>query len=43
MRLSFIDALENRLYDARIKLTMPQTVDEQLVIIDIDEKKSGRT
>jgi adenylate cyclase len=36
--ISFIHFLDNRLYDTRIRLTMPQTVDDRLVILDIDEK-----
>jgi adenylate cyclase len=36
--LSFIAQLENIAYDYRVALTMPNTVDERLVIIDIDEK-----
>ena len=36
-RLEIIDRVENYLYDVRIRLTMPGTVDERIVIIDIDE------
>ena len=36
--LSFIAQLENIAYDHRVSLTMPNTIDERLVIIDIDEK-----
>jgi len=36
-RLELIDRVENYLYDVRIRLTMPGTVDERIVIIDIDE------
>jgi adenylate cyclase len=33
-----INSLEALLYDARVRLTMPGTVDERVVILDIDEK-----
>ena len=36
-RLEIIDRVENYLYDVRIRLTMPATVDNRIVIIDIDE------
>lgn len=36
--LSFITQLENIAYDYRVRLTMPNTIDERIVIIDIDEK-----
>jgi adenylate cyclase len=36
--LSIIVQLENIAYDYRVTLTMPNTVDERIVIIDIDEK-----
>ena len=36
--LSFVEQIERGTYDARILLTMPGTVDSQVVIIDIDEK-----
>ncbi len=34
----FIVQLDNIIYDARLKLTMPGGVDEDVVILDIDEK-----
>ena len=37
-RLPFIDNLENIIYDTRVRLTMPRTVDSRIVIVDIDEK-----
>ncbi|OGB23031.1 MAG: guanylate cyclase [Burkholderiales bacterium RIFCSPLOWO2_02_FULL_57_36] len=37
-KLSVISSLDQRLYDTKIQLTMPKTVDERLVILDIDEK-----
>jgi len=37
-RLPFVDQVERSTYDARILLTMPKTVDTQVVIVDIDEK-----
>jgi len=36
-RLEIIDRVENYLYDVRIRATMPGTVDDRIVIIDIDE------
>lgn len=36
-RIELIDRVENYLYDVRIRLTMPGTVDERIVIVDIDE------
>jgi adenylate cyclase len=37
-RIPFIDRFENIVYDARLRLTMANTVDPRIVIIDIDEK-----
>jgi adenylate cyclase len=34
----FITQLDNIIYDARLQVTMPGTVDESVVILDIDEK-----
>ncbi|MFK5969430.1 MAG: adenylate/guanylate cyclase domain-containing protein [Candidatus Marithrix sp.] len=34
----FIDALEHTAYDVRLELTMPNTKDDRIVIIDIDER-----
>lgn len=36
--LSFMARLENIAYDYRVALTMPNTVDERITIVDIDEK-----
>jgi len=36
-RFEVIDRVENYLYDVRIRLTMPGTVDDRIVIVDIDE------
>jgi len=36
-RFEIIDRIENYLYDVRIRLTMPGTLDDRIVIIDIDE------
>ena len=36
-RLEIIDRVENYLYDVRIRMTMPGTIDDRIVIIDIDE------
>ncbi len=37
-RLSFVDQLSAIFYDYRLRLTMPRTVDNRIVILDIDEK-----
>ncbi len=37
-KLSFVDQLSDILYDYRLQWTMPRTVDERIVILDIDEK-----
>ena len=37
-RLDFIDQLSSILYDYRLRLTMPGTKDDRIVILDIDEK-----
>ncbi len=36
-RLPFVDQMENLAYDTHLKLTMPNTQDESVVIVDIDE------
>ena len=36
-RFEIIDRIENYLYDVRVLLTMPGTVDDRIVIVDIDE------
>jgi adenylate cyclase len=37
-QVGFITQLDNIIYDARLRLTMPGTVDQRIVILDIDEK-----
>jgi len=37
-RLGVLDRLDNIIYDARLRATMPKTLDDRIVIIDIDEK-----
>jgi len=37
VRIGFIQQMENIAYDKRLLLTMPNTVDERIVIVDIDE------
>jgi adenylate cyclase len=37
-QINFINQLDSIIYDAKIRLTMPQTVDERIAILDIDEK-----
>ncbi|MCI0517597.1 MAG: adenylate/guanylate cyclase domain-containing protein [Woeseiaceae bacterium] len=36
-RFEIIDRIENYLYDVRVLMTMPATVDDRIVIVDIDE------
>ncbi|MGH8746149.1 MAG: CHASE2 domain-containing protein, partial [Burkholderiales bacterium] len=36
--IGLITQLDNIIYDARMRLTMPKTVDPRIVILDIDEK-----
>jgi adenylate cyclase len=36
-RFEIIDRIENYLYDVRVRLTMPGTIDDRIVIVDIDE------
>lgn len=38
LRLPLLANLEAIVYDTRLRLTMPQTVDSRIVILDIDEK-----
>ena len=40
-QLGFINRLDAIIYDTKVRLTMPQTVDERVVILDIDEKSLG--
>lgn len=37
-RVSFLDTLENIAYDTRLNVTLPNTVDDKVVIVDLDEK-----
>ncbi len=37
-QIPFVAALDAYLYDARVRLFMPNTVDDRIVIVDIDEK-----
>jgi adenylate cyclase len=36
--IGFIDTVDRSIYDARLRLTMPRTVDQRIAIVDIDEK-----
>ena len=38
MRIGFVQSLDNIIYDARLRLTMPKTLDSRIVIVDVDEK-----
>jgi adenylate cyclase len=37
-QIGFITQLDNIIYDYRLRLTMPATVDDRIVILDIDER-----
>jgi len=37
-RLDFVEQLSSIIYDYRLRLTMPRTPDDRIVILDIDEK-----
>lgn len=41
LRLGFLEQLENIAYDVRLNLTLPNTVDDRIVIVDIDEESLG--
>ena len=38
LRVGVLQHLDDIIYDARLRATMPQTLDERIVIVDIDEK-----
>lgn len=38
LHLQVLERLDNIIYDARLRATMPRTLDERIVIVDIDEK-----
>ncbi|MBL8372358.1 MAG: adenylate/guanylate cyclase domain-containing protein [Burkholderiaceae bacterium] len=38
LHIGVIQTLDNIIYDARLRLTMPRTMDDRVVIVDIDEK-----
>jgi adenylate cyclase len=38
LRLDVLQRLDDIIYDGRLRATMPQTLDERIVVIDIDEK-----
>ena len=38
LRWSSIDRLDHQIYDLRLKATMPQSLDDRIVIVDIDER-----
>jgi adenylate cyclase len=40
-RLDVTQRLDDIIYDARLRATMPRTLDERIVIVDIDEKSLG--
>jgi adenylate cyclase len=40
-RIAYIEGVDNDIYDARLRLTMPDQGDSRIVILDIDEKSLG--
>src|SRR5262249_23145000 len=40
-RIGLIDQLDNIIYDARLRMTLPGKADARIVILDIDEKSLG--
>lgn len=38
LNIPILTSLENQAYDARLKITLPEDIDKQVVIVDIDEK-----
>ena len=42
LNLGLVDPLEDVIYDLRLRLAMPETLDERVVIIDIDEPSLSR-
>jgi adenylate cyclase len=38
INIPILTSLENQAYDARLEITLPQDIDKQVVIVDIDEK-----
>ena len=42
LHLQVLERLDNIIYDARLRTTMPRTLDERIVIVDIDEKSLER-
>lgn len=40
--LQLLERLEHLVYDVRLRLTLPHTLDERIVIIDIDESSLER-
>ncbi|TXH30095.1 MAG: CHASE2 domain-containing protein, partial [Burkholderiaceae bacterium] len=42
LHLQVLERLDNIIYDTRLRATMPRTLDERIVIVDIDEKSLER-
>ena len=38
LRIGVLQRLDDMIYDARLRATMPGTMDERIVIVDIDEE-----
>ena len=37
-QIAFINHLDSMIYDVKVRLTMPQSIDDRVVILDIDER-----
>lgn len=42
LHLHVLERLDHIIYDTRLRVTMPRTLDERIVIVDIDEKSLGQ-
>ena len=38
LNISLVQTLDHIIYDARLRVVMPQTLDPRIVIVDVDEK-----
>ena len=36
--IPFVSVMDAYLYDARLRITMPDTIDDRVVVVDLDEK-----
>ena len=38
LNISFVQSLDNIIYDTKLRAVMPRTLDSRIVIVDVDEK-----